>query len=144
MEKAKLAVGTWIRLMKSYNLILRRTRRRIKECTLSQFDVLAQLERHPEGVTFSELSKELLVTAGNLTGVVDRLEKSGLVVRSSVPTDRRSVLLRLTEKGDTLAKRLIARHRRDLKFVFSVLTEEELVQLRNLLDKLQQALEEEK
>lgn len=141
MKADRLAAGTWIRLMKSYNLILRRTRRAMTGCTLPQFDVLAQLERHPEGISFRELSQELLVTAGNLTGIVDRLEREGLVVRSPAPHDRRSFLLHLTDTGRALAKQLIAKHRRDLGEAMGVLSEQELTQLRDLLEKLQQGLE---
>lgn len=140
--RGRLAAGTWLRLMKSYNLILRRTRRAMPERTLAQFDVLAQLERHPEGISFRELSRELLVTAGNLTGIVDRLEREGLVVRSPAPNDRRSFLLHLTDDGRALAKRLIAKHKKDLEEAMGVLSEQELTQLRDLLEKLQQGLEQ--
>lgn len=142
MKADRLAAGTWIRLMKTYNLILRRIRRAMPECTLAQFDVLAQLERRPDGISFRELSQELLVTAGNLTGIVDRLEREGLVVRSLAPHDRRSFLLHLTDTGRALAKRLIAKHRRDLEVAMGILSEQELIQLRDLLEKLQHGLEE--
>ena len=73
---AKQAAGVWIRLVKCHGLVMREVRRRVaqSDTTLPQFDVLAQLLRHPQGMTSTELSRVLLVTAGNLTGIVDRLE----------------------------------------------------------------------
>ena len=67
-ERAR--VGLWIRLARCYNLAFRELRSGLREeCTMPQFDVLAQLERSPEGLTFSAISEKLLVTAGNLTGI---------------------------------------------------------------------------
>ena len=82
-NEAKQAAGVWIRLVKCHGLVMREVRRRVaqSETTLPQFDVLAQLLRHPQGMTSTELSRVLLVTAGNLTGIVDRLEGRELVTR---------------------------------------------------------------
>jgi DNA-binding MarR family transcriptional regulator len=144
VEKDRLAVGVWLRLMKSYNLILRQARRSIStDCTLAQFDVLAQLARHSEGLSFRQLSEELLVTAGNLTGIVDRLEAEGLVVRNQVPEDRRSFQVKLTESGQKLSEKLIEKHTTDLQKLFAGLSKDELLQLRDLLGKLQTEIEKE-
>jgi MarR family len=73
-----LAVSTWLRLLHGYALIERELRRAVAaHCTFPQFDVLNQLDRERDGLTFVELSRRLLVTAGNLTGIVDRLHAEG-------------------------------------------------------------------
>jgi DNA-binding MarR family transcriptional regulator len=77
--------------------------------TPSQFDVIATLG-DTEGMTCSELSAHTLVTKGTLTGVLDRLAKKGLIRREQVASDRRSVKIRLTEKGSTLFRRTFSTH----------------------------------
>jgi DNA-binding MarR family transcriptional regulator len=77
--------------------------------TTSQFDVIATLG-DTDGLTCSELSAQTLVTKGTLTGVLDRLEKKGLLKRESVPNDRRSIKVRLTDKGNALFKKTFASH----------------------------------
>src|SRR5438105_2158093 len=100
ISEDRLALSAWVRLVKSYNLVLREARRRLgKHCTLPQFDVIAQLARSEDGLSFSELSRHLIVTSGNLTGIVDRLEDEDLVYRETQPEDRRSIKVRLTSKG---------------------------------------------
>ena len=69
------------------------------ETTLPRFDLMAQLERYPKGLRMSELSKRLMVSGGNVTGITDQLEREGLVVRTLDPADRRAVSVKLTEKG---------------------------------------------
>ena len=89
-----------MRLLRAHGLVLRSVRRRLPAgLTLPQFDVLAQLHRHPDGLLPSELTEALLVTAGNVTGIVKRLESQGVVERSRVPDDRRAVRVQLTERG---------------------------------------------
>ena len=68
--------------------------------TLPRFDLLAQLERHPEGLKMNELSRLLMVTGGNVTAIVDQLEKEGLVERLDEPADRRAFRIRLTRAGE--------------------------------------------
>ena len=108
----KQSAKLWIRLVKCHGLVLKAVRRRVgaSDTTLPQFDVLAQLLRHPEGMTSTELSRALLVTAGNLTGIVDRLEARELVTRQAQSDDRRVRRLTLTGKGKRLARRARAHH----------------------------------
>jgi DNA-binding MarR family transcriptional regulator len=139
---AQLAVSVWIRLLKAHGLMLREVRRRVPETlTLPQFDVLAQLHRGPDGLTPRELSRELLVTAGNLTGVVARLGRLGLVERCPVPGDRRAVRIRLTARGRRVMRRAIPRHRRDVRRLLAHVEEAELQRLRDLLGSLNRGLE---
>jgi len=137
-----LAVSVWVRLLKTHGLVLRELRRRVPDAlTLPQFDVLVQLHRRPEGMTSRELTRELLVTAGNVTGIVDRLVRMGLVSRHRVPEDGRAVRVQLTPRGRQLMGRAIPRHRREVAALLSVLPAGELRRLRLLLGTLGEELQ---
>ena len=136
-----LAVSVWVRLLKAHGLILRELRRRVPEqLTLPQFDVLAQLHRHDDGMTSRELTRALLVTAGNVTGIVSRLSALGLVERRPVPGDRRTARIRLTTRGRQVMQRALPRHGREVAALLSALPERDLVQLRALLGRLNESL----
>jgi DNA-binding MarR family transcriptional regulator len=138
----QLAVSVWVRLLKTHGLVLRELRRRVPDdLTLPQFDVLVQLHRRPGGMTSGELTRELLVTAGNVTGIVDRLQGLGLVERRPVPEDRRAVRVVLTARGRRLAGRAIPRHRREVESLLSPLPPRDLARLRRLLGRLSRSLE---
>ena len=138
----QLALSVWLRLLKAHALLLREVRRRVPETlTLPQFDVLAQLHRRPEGRTPRELTRELLVTAGNLTGVIARLSRLGLVRREPVPGDRRAVRIRLTPRGRRVMRRAIPRHRRDVRRLLAHVSAPQLLRLRELLGELNRGLE---
>ena len=127
-------VSLWLGLLKAHGLILRRIRGRVPEnLTLPQFDVLAQLERRSEGMTPSDLTRELLVTAGNVTGIVDRLVRRGLVERQRVPEDGRTRRLVLTPRGQDLVARAIPKHRRELAWQMAKISPSESKRLRDLL-----------
>ncbi len=110
-------------------------------CTIAQFDILAQLSREKQDTPLTDLSRHLLVTAGNLTGIIDRMEKLDLVKRIPDSKDRRVTRVQLTEKGRQLAKTVIPRHTKDIGQIFSVLNDKEITQLRGLMDKLVGGLE---
>jgi DNA-binding MarR family transcriptional regulator len=138
------AIRVHLRIASCYNLLMREARIRIVQrwgLTLPQFDVLAELTRaETRGFTFVELSRLLLVTAGNLTGVVDRLEARHLVRREADSTDRRIMRVALTDKGRTLTQEMLPRHRDDLAELLSFMPAERLTRLSNLLDRLKQGL----
>ncbi len=109
--------------------------------TCSQFDVIATLG-DTDGLTCKELSEKTLVTKGTLTGVVDRLEKRGLVERVSCPEDRRSTYIRLTTKGETLFRKVFPQHIHYMKPYFQrALTAAEAARLRELLLRLKDSFE---
>lgn len=137
-------IGMWLRLAKCYNLALREVRASLNDqCTLPQFDVLSQLKRSEvTGLTFSELSRKLLVTAGNLTGIIDRLEQQGLVRRETNPRDRRETFIKLTPKGQDTCAEIIPRHERDLVKIFDGLKPETVELLRTGLAELRKHLDE--
>lgn len=109
------ALKLWLRLLTCTNLIEGSVRRKLRsefESTLPRFDLLAQLERHPQGLKMSELSQRLMVTGGNVTGLVAQLVDEGLVDRSAVPHDRRAHVVRLTARGrETFGAMAIAHER---------------------------------
>jgi DNA-binding MarR family transcriptional regulator len=141
-KESDVALSLWLALLKAHSLVLRRIRGHVGEgLTLPQFDVLAQLHRRPAGMTPGELTKELLVTAGNVTGIVDRLVERGLVERRAVPGDRRTRLLVLTPSGQGLVERAIPRHRDEVAGLVSGVPASEQRQLRSLLRSLVSSLE---
>jgi DNA-binding MarR family transcriptional regulator len=92
----------WLRLLACTTQIEDQIRKRLRQrfgVSLSRFDFLAQLHRHPQGLRMSELSRHLMVTGGNVTGLTDQLEADGWVLRDTDPADRRAWVLRLTELG---------------------------------------------
>ncbi|HWP25121.1 MAG TPA: MarR family transcriptional regulator [Xanthobacteraceae bacterium] len=111
--KAKLRL--WIRLLRASRLIEAKVRSRLKaefKFTLPRFDVMAALYRQPEGMLMSEISRFLMVSNGNVTGIVDRLVADGLVVRSQRDGDRRTSFIRLTSRGHALFETMAKAHQR--------------------------------
>ncbi len=99
---SKVRLRVWIRLLKASRLIEDDLRRKMRdECdwTLSRFDLLAALDRVPEGLKMSDLSRRLMVSNGNVTALVDKLTTEGLAHRVAVPGDRRAFLVQLTDQG---------------------------------------------
>jgi len=97
------ALRLWLRLLTCSQLIERHVRSRLRSrfgITLPRFDLMSQLERHPEGLKMNELSRRMMVTGGNVTGIVDQLVKEGLVRRVDQPGDRRAWRVSLTRAGD--------------------------------------------
>jgi DNA-binding MarR family transcriptional regulator len=141
----KLALRVHLRLATCRNLLMRVARRSVEQwgLTLPQFDVLAELGRAPkEGFTFIELSRLLLVTSGNLTGIVDRLEANGLMVREHDPRDRRLVRIVLTKKGRQLVDEIMPRHARDIQACLAFMPEEQQLALNEMLGALRDGLRE--
>jgi DNA-binding MarR family transcriptional regulator len=98
----KLELKLWLRLLTCTNLIEANVRNLLREnfdTTLPRFDLLAQLDRAPKGLTMGELSSRLMVSGGNVTGLVEALRREGMVARKAHPGDRRSQIIRLTAKG---------------------------------------------
>lgn len=137
--EAALSLRVWLRLLTCSNLIEREIRSRLVrdlDITLPQFDVLAQLERGSEGMTMSQLSQRMMVTNGNVTGLVDRLEKEGLVQREADPDDRRSNRVSLTPAGRTRFNEMFPIHHGWLEDMLGGLDKETIDQLYENLDNL--------
>ena len=107
------AIRLWLRLLTCSNLIETEIRSRLRtefDTTLPRFDLMAQLERTPKGMKMGELSRHMMVTNGNITGITDQLEKEALVSRIKDDTDRRSSRIKLTPKGKRLFARMAEAH----------------------------------
>ncbi|MCS4509829.1 MarR family transcriptional regulator [Xylophilus ampelinus] len=111
----------WLRLLACSTQIEQQIRQHLRArfaTTLPRFDYLAQLERHPDGLRMNALSRYLMVTGGNITGLTDQLEKEGLVTRVDDPEDRRSWRVALTPKGRTEFAAMAAEHETWLTAMF--------------------------
>ena len=105
-----VSLRLWLQLLACTTMIERHVREKLRDrfdITLPRFDMMAQLDREPHGLKMSELSRRLMVTGGNVTGLTDQLVAEDLVVRRAIPGDRRAYAVRLTPKGkrqfDTMA-----------------------------------------
>jgi len=110
---SKTRLRLWIRLLRATRMIEADTRNRLKRqfnATLPRFDVMAALYRKPEGMLMSEISRFLLVSNGNVTGIVDRLVSDGFVARSQRDGDRRTSFVRLTARGRAAFAEMSAAH----------------------------------
>lgn len=110
-HKAELRL--WLRLLSCTNLITTAIRRRLRAefgITLPQFDLLAQVYREPAGLRLGELSTRMMVTNGNITGLVNRLVADGLVKRRAVPEDGRAAVVQLTPRGARAFARMASAH----------------------------------
>jgi DNA-binding MarR family transcriptional regulator len=129
----------WLRLLATTNLIENRVRTLLQsnfDITLPRFDLMAQLERVPDGLKMGELSQRLMVTGGNVTGITNMLEEEGLVVRVVNPTDRRAFRVKLTDKGRKQFKRMAAEHEKwiiEMFEDFSVKHKDQLAELLRIL-----------
>jgi DNA-binding MarR family transcriptional regulator len=136
---SKRRLKMWIRLLGVTRVAeshLREFLRVNHTTTLPRFDVMAALYRRQGGVTMSELSRMLLVSNGNATTVVDRLEKDGLVRRSGSDADRRTVFVALTAEGLAQFEALATDHEREVNRVFNSLNEAELDMITDILKRI--------
>ena len=137
MSKSRLKM--WLRLLgvtRGAENHLREFMRVNHNTTLPRFDVLAALHRRRDGVTMSELSRMLLVSNGNATAVVDRLEQDGLVERKSSDADRRSVYVSLTPKGLERFEVLAAAHESEVSRLFAAMPDTDVDALTTLLKRI--------
>jgi len=133
------ALRLWLRLLTCANMIETDIRSRLRQefdCTLPRFDLLAQLDRHPEGLKMGELSKRMMVTGGNVTGITDQLEKEGWVTRETVVNDRRAFLIKLTPRGKKAFSDMARAHEMWIEQRLGKLPEDRQQQLYGLLGDL--------
>jgi DNA-binding MarR family transcriptional regulator len=136
------ALRLWLRLLTCTNLIeaaVRSELRRDFDCTLPRFDLMAQLERSPAGLRMGELSRRLMVTGGNVTGITDQLVREGLVTREAPPDDRRAFVVKLTPAGRKHFLRMAEVHEAWVVKLFSGLPVHERRQLHALLARLKES-----
>lgn len=110
---SKERLRLWLRVLKTNRLMEAELRERLRlefGTTLPRFDVMSALYRNPKGMKMSELSRMLMVSNGNVTGIVDRLREDALLLREAVPGDRRAARVRLTPKGIAEFEKQAAAH----------------------------------
>ncbi|MFT6658255.1 MarR family winged helix-turn-helix transcriptional regulator [Maritalea sp.] len=99
---SKQRLRLWLQMLKTTRFIENELREELRlgfQSTLPRFDVMAMLDRTRDGLRMSQLSKQLMVSNGNVTGIIDRLVQEGFVMRVQVKGDKRATLVRLTPKG---------------------------------------------
>ncbi len=143
LSRGKSSVRLWLRMLSCEVAIERRLRVLFKKCfgvTLPQFDVLAELEHAGKKLTMSQLSNELMVSNGNVTGIVDRLEKNGFISRDRPSHDRRVQYIELTMIGGREFKCMAAQHEIWQAEFFSGLSVEDMDKLQLLLLKVRESI----
>lgn len=138
-----LSVRTWLRLYACSNMIEQQIQQKLRSqygTTLARFDFLAQLVRQPLGMKMNVLSKKLMVSGGNITGLTDQLVKEGLVIRQDDPNDRRSYLLICTEKGQRDFAEMAKSHEVWISELMKELDMKQIEQLYTSLDHLKNLL----
>jgi DNA-binding MarR family transcriptional regulator len=138
-----LQLRAWLRLLTCANLIESRVRGGLRETwniTLPRFDLLSQLHRAGEdGLTMGDLSRAMMVSAGNVTGLVEALVGEGLVRRTTSAADRRQSRVRLTQAGKRGFEAMLPEHERWIDEAFAGLDRGDLKRLLELLAKLKQS-----
>ena len=135
------ALRLWLRLLTCTQIVEKQVRVQLRErfdTTLPRFDLMAQLERAPEGLKMNELSRRMMVTGGNVTGITDQLAAEGLVDRVDVEGDRRAYRVRLTAKGRKLFHEMAHQHERWIVGAFAALNEKDIATLHKLLGKVKE------
>jgi len=135
------ALRLWLRLLTCTQIIEREVRARLRErfgTTLPRFDLMSQLWRYPQGLKMNELSRHLMVTGGNVTGIVDLLEKDGQVERAAEPADRRACRVRLTRAGRKSFAEMARAHEAWIVELLAGLAGRERAEVYRLLGKVKQ------
>ncbi len=134
----------WLRLYGASTVIENEIRSRLREefsFTLPRFDMLAQLERFPEGLVLGEISRRLMVTAGNVTAICEKLIEDGYVSRTPAPNDKRVQIVRMTRAGRTAFSMMAGAHSQWITRIFSGLTASDRAELIRILKLLRQSTE---
>jgi DNA-binding MarR family transcriptional regulator len=133
------ALRLWLRMLTCTQLVEKQVRTRLRErfdTTLPRFDLMAQLERAPDGLKMNELSRRMMVTGGNVTGITDQLVAERLVERIDVEGDRRAYRVRLTPRGRKQFNDMAREHEDWIVQAFAGLTDKDIAALHRLLGKV--------
>ena len=142
-DDAPLDLKLWVRLLSCTVRVENTIRSRLRTAfgiTLPRFDLMAQLERHPEGLRMGELSKRMMVTGGNVTGIADQLEREELVVRVPDPLDGRAYMLKLTPRGRRVFVEMAAVHEGWVADLFRDIPSDDKATMIALLDAMKRQL----
>ena len=133
------ALRLWLRLLTCTQIVEKQVRAQLRarfDTTLPRFDLMSQLERAPDGLKMNELSRRMMVTGGNVTGITDQLVAEGLVDRVDVEGDRRAYRVRLTPRGRKLFQEMAVQHEGWIVEAFSSLSQKDIATLHKLLGKV--------
>jgi DNA-binding MarR family transcriptional regulator len=136
-------VRLWLRLLTCTTLIEGEIRKRLADefgTTLPRFDLFAQLESTPSGMTLGDLSRRMMVTNGNVTGLVERLVESGHIERASPPNDRRVQIVKLTPKGRASYARMAKAHENWIVEIFGQTSQKDIKELLRRLKQLKDSV----
>ena len=139
----RMELRVWLRLITCFNLLDGAVRQRLYQnhaTTMPRFDVLAQLDRTSAPMSMGELSRRLMVTNANITGLIDRLAREGLVARKPAPEDRRRQMVKITAEGRRQFEAMAADHRVWLSDMLSNLDRAEMTELFQLLGRLKESV----
>jgi DNA-binding MarR family transcriptional regulator len=142
--QSKRRLRLWLRLYAASSVIEREMRRFLRmrfATTLPRFDLMAALERAPEGLTMGELSRRLMVSGGNVTSIVAGLERDGLVCRRQPASDRRTSYVALTEQGRAAFMAMAAEHERWIGELLADVADDDVDALTDLLAELKHKAE---
>jgi DNA-binding MarR family transcriptional regulator len=142
-DDAPLDLKLWLRLLSCTVRVENTIRSRLRTTfgiTLPRFDLMAQLERHPDGLRMGELSKRMMVTGGNVTGIADQLEREELVLRVPDPQDGRAFVLKLTPRGRTAFAQMAAVHQGWVADLFGDVSPDDKARMIALLDTMKRQL----
>ncbi len=137
------ALRLWLRMLTCTNIVEARLRNALRtrfDSTLPRFDLMAQLDRNPDGLKMKDLSQRLMVTGGNVTGLTDKLVDEGLVERRDDPRDRRAYSVHLTNEGKRVFRKMASEHESWVIELFNGLEHDEKVLFLGLLNKLKRHL----
>jgi len=138
-ESDHQSLKLWLRLLTCTSLIETRLRARLREqfdSTLPRFDFMAQLQRAPDGLTMGEISQRMMVSGGNVSGIASQLDAEGLISRSPLPDNRRTVLVKLTAKGKRSFNKMAEEHEDWIIEMLGGLPKADVDVLMSLLQKL--------
>ena len=139
VEDDHQSLKLWLRLLTCSSLVennIRESLRREFNTTLPRFDFMAQLQREPDGLVMGSLSKRMMVSGGNVSGIATQLVKDGLISRDSLKNDRRTFVVKLTAKGLKTFNKMAARHEEWVIETFGPLGNDNIEQLTKLLGEL--------
>jgi DNA-binding MarR family transcriptional regulator len=141
------ALKLWLRMLACTVRVEDAIRSRLRTTfgiTLPRFDLMAQLEREPDGLRMGELSKRMMVTGGNVTGIVDQLEREQLVARVPDPIDKRASMVTLTPAGRSAFAEMAAVHEGWVAELFADIPPSDKSKMKSLLDTMKQHLNQNK
>jgi len=139
------SIKLWLRLLTCSSLIESHLRTALREefdTTLPRFDFLAQLDRVPEGLSMGELSKRMMVSGGNVSGIAGQLVKEGLISRQAVPDNRRTFIVKLSPQGRQFFRKMAKRHEQWVISLLGQLSSKDVNHLMDLLGKVKLTLNE--